>query len=187
MFGPIIRTSFLIMVLCGLTYPLTVTGIAQAIMPDKADGSLIYSEENEIIGSKLIGQSFTDPAYFHGRVSSIDYDGASSGSNNYAPSNEDMINRTKESIEAWKENNPDTPISDVPIDLLSNSGSGLDPHISPAAAYAQVKRISSITGISVEQLNKLISMYIEGRELGLFGEERVNVLTLNLELKNMAE
>ena len=179
---PIVRTSFLIMVLCGFVYPTVVTGIAQVTMPDKADGSLIYNEKHEVIGSELIGQNFTDSGYFHGRVSSIEYDGSGSGSNNYAPSNEDMINRTQESAEAWEEENPDTPISKVPVDLLTNSGSGLDPHVSPEAALAQVNRVSEKTGISKEELVSLIQKHTQGRELGLFGEERVNVLKLNLDV-----
>ncbi|WP_141432247.1 potassium-transporting ATPase subunit KdpC [Bacillus sp. 03113] len=182
LFAPIIRTSFLIMVLCGLAYPLAATGIAQVIMPEKADGSLIYNDKHEAIGSELIGQNFTDQKFFQGRVSSIENNGAGSGSNNYAPSNQDMINRTKDSIEAWKTANPDTPISEVPIDLVTNSGSGLDPHISPESASAQVSRISNITGIEQKRLEELIKEHTEGKELGLFGEERVNVLKLNLDL-----
>jgi K+-transporting ATPase ATPase C chain len=180
--SPMIRTSFVIMLLCGLLYPLTVTGIAQVIMPDKADGSLVYNEKNEVIGSELIGQSFKNPKLFHGRVSSIEYNGAESGSNNYAPSNEAMIKRTKDSLKAWEINNPETPVSEVPIDLVTNSGSGLDPHISPKAALAQVNRVSKTTGISKEELISLIKKHTEGRELGLFGEQRVNVLMLNLDL-----
>ncbi|KON90042.1 potassium-transporting ATPase subunit C [Sporosarcina globispora] len=183
--GPIVRTSFLIMLVGGLLYPLAVTGIAQAIMPDRADGSLIYNEKNEVIGSELIGQSFTSPEYFHGRVSSIEYDGAGSGSNNYAPSNQEMIDRTKDSVEAWKAANPSTPINEVPIDLVTNSGSGLDPHISPEAAFAQVGRISELTGIDQQALRDLVEKHTEGKELGLFGEERVNVLKLNLDLMEL--
>ncbi|MEK3807244.1 potassium-transporting ATPase subunit KdpC [Bacillus sp. FSL H8-0547] len=183
--GPIIRMSLVLMVFCGLVYPAAVTVIAQAAAPDKADGSLIYDENDKVIGSELIGQSFTEAGYFHGRVSSIEYNGAGSGSNNYAPSNEDMLNRTKESIKEWEKNNPETPISDVPNDLLTNSGSGLDPHISPKAAYVQVSRVSEATGIKKAKLEKLIEKHVQGKELGLFGEERVNVLKLNLDLKNM--
>lgn len=183
--GPIIRMSLVLMVFCGLVYPAAVTVIAQAAAPDKADGSLIYDENDKVIGSELIGQSFKESGYFHGRVSSIEYNGAGSGSNNYAPSNEDMLNRTKESIKEWEKNNPETPISDVPNDLLTNSGSGLDPHISPKAAYVQVSRVSEATGIKKAELEKLIEKHVQGKELGLFGEERVNVLKLNLDLKNM--
>jgi potassium-transporting ATPase KdpC subunit len=185
--GPIIRSSFTIMVLAGLVYPLASTGIAQAIMQDKADGSLIYNEEGEIVGSELIGQNFTDPMYFQGRVSAIEYDASGSGTNNYAPSNEDMINRTEESIADWKESNPETPINQVPIDLVTDSASGLDPHISVKGAEAQVNRISELTGVSKEKLQNLIEENTQGKELGLFGEERVNVLMLNLDLQALTQ
>ncbi len=180
--GPILRISFLIMIVCGFLYPVGMTGIAQVTMNDNADGSLIYNEDNELVGSELIGQHVTDPKLFHGRLSAIEFDASGSGSNNYAPSNEDMIKRTSDAIEAWTESNPDTPVSDVPIDLVTDSGSGLDPHISPEGAYAQVNRISTLTGLSIEMLNDLIEEHTEGRDLGLFGEPRVNVLKLNLDL-----
>ncbi|MGM0867436.1 MAG: potassium-transporting ATPase subunit KdpC [Bacillota bacterium] len=183
--GPIIRSSFTIMVIAGLVYPLTSTGIAQAIMPDKADGSLIYNEQNEVVGSELIGQNVSDPTFFHGRVSAIEYDASGSGSNNYAPSNEDMIHRTEESLEVWKKANPDTPISEVPVDLVTDSSSGLDPHISVQGALAQVNRISELTGVSKEKLKELIEENTQGKEWGIFGEERVNVLMLNLDLQEL--
>ncbi|AGX06914.1 potassium-transporting ATPase, C subunit [Bacillus sp. NRRL B-14911] len=185
--GPIIRSSFTIMILAGLIYPIATTGMAQAIMPDQADGSLIYNEQNEVVGSELIGQNFTDPKYFHGRVSAIEYNGAGSGSNNYAPSNGDLLQRVEESIEAWKTANPDTPISEVPVDLVTDSGSGLDPHISVEGALAQVNRIMDETGLSKDQLTKLIKENTQGKELGLFGEERVNVLMLNLDLEKLLQ
>ncbi|UAL54868.1 MULTISPECIES: potassium-transporting ATPase subunit KdpC [Metabacillus] len=183
--GPIIRMSLFLMVICGIIYPVAVTGIAQTISPAKANGSLVYDENMNVIGSELIGQSFSADSYFHGRISSIENNGAGSGSNNYAPSNADMIKRTLDSIEEWKKNNPETPVSEVPNDLLTNSGSGLDPHISPGAAYAQVKRISKATGIDQSKLENMIKQHTQGRELGMFGEEKVNVLQLNLALKNM--
>lgn len=183
--GPIIRSSFTIMILAGLVYPLASTGIAQAIMQEKANGSLIYNEEGEVVGSELIGQHFTDPTFFQGRVSAIEYDASGSGSNNYAPSNKDMINRTKETIQTWKESNPDTPVSEVPVDLVTDSASGLDPHISVKGALAQVNRISELTGVSKEKLKNLIEENTQGKELGLFGEERVNVLLLNLDLQEL--
>lgn len=183
LFAPIIRTSLVIMVFCGLLYPLASTGVAQAIMNDKADGSLLYNKDNKVIGSELIGQTFKEPGYFHGRVSSIENNGAGSGSNNYAPSNKDMIDRTKQSLADWKKENPAVPISEVPVDLITNSGSGLDPHISPEAAITQIDRVSEATGVSREKLAELVEKHTEGKELGLFGEKRVNVLKLNLELK----
>ncbi|MGH1298976.1 K(+)-transporting ATPase subunit C [Bacillus pretiosus] len=183
--SPIIRITFTFLVLCGLVYPLIVTGIAQAVMKDNADGGLIYNDKNEVIGSKLIGQNFTDPRYFHGRVSSIEYKAEASGSNNYAPSNPDLEKRVEKSIEEWKKQNRAVPVTEVPIDLVTNSGSGLDPDISPKAASVQVERISKITKVPKETLDQLIKDQTEGAALGLFGESRVNVLKLNLELQKL--
>ncbi|MED1113132.1 K(+)-transporting ATPase subunit C [Bacillus paramycoides] len=183
--SPIIRITFTFLVLCGLVYPLIVTGIAQAVMKDNADGSLIYNDKNEVVGSKLIGQNFTDPRYFHGRVSSIEYKAEASGSNNYAPSDQDLAKRVEKSIADWKVQNPSVPVTEVPIDLVTNSGSGLDPDISPQAAYVQVDRISKLTNIPKEKLEQLIKNQTEGAALGLFGEDRVNVLKLNLELQKL--
>ncbi|MGN4723668.1 K(+)-transporting ATPase subunit C [Bacillus cereus group sp. MYBK15-3] len=183
--SPIIRITFTFLVLCGLVYPLIVTGIAQAVMKDNADGSLIYNDKNEVIGSKLIGQNFTDSRYFQGRVSSIEYKAEASGSNNYAPSNPDLAKRVEKSIADWKEKNPAVPVTEVPIDLVTNSGSGLDPDISPKAASVQVNRISKLTNIPKEKLNQLIKDQTEGAALGLFGETRVNVLKLNLALQKL--
>ncbi|ENQ3077557.1 K(+)-transporting ATPase subunit C [Bacillus multifaciens] len=182
--SPVIRVTFTFLVICGLIYPLLVTGVAQAFMKDNADGSLIYNDKNEVIGSKLIGQNFTDPRYFHGRVSSIEYKAEASGSNNYAPSNPDLVKRVEESVDNWKKENT-VPVTEVPMDLVTNSGSGLDPDISPQAAYVQVDRISKITNIPKEKMNKLIESQTEGQALGLFGEDRVNVLKLNIELQKM--
>ncbi|PFR90048.1 potassium-transporting ATPase subunit C [Bacillus cereus] len=183
--SPIIRITFTFLVLCGLVYPLIITGIAQAVMKDNADGSLIYNDKNEVIGSKLIGQNFTDPRYFHGRVSSIEYKAEASGSNNYAPSNPDLEKRVEKSIEEWKKQNPSVPVTEVPIDLVTNSGSGLDPDISPNAASVQVERISKLTKIPKETLEQLIKDQTEDAVLGLFGQTRVNVLKLNLELQKL--
>ncbi|WP_407944817.1 potassium-transporting ATPase subunit KdpC [Paenibacillus albiflavus] len=178
----VIRLCVLLILLCGILYPLVSTGIAQLLMPDRANGSLVKNSSGIVIGSELIGQSFKDQKYFHGRVSSIDYNAAASGSNNYGPSNPALIDRIKQSIEDWKSNNPAVPIDQVPVDLLTNSASGLDPDISPASAFVQVPRISALTGISEEQLKQLVKEHTTGRSLGLFGEERVHVLQLNLAL-----
>ncbi|WP_088294124.1 K(+)-transporting ATPase subunit C [Bacillus mycoides] len=183
--SPIIRITFTFLVLCGLVYPLIVTGIAQAVMKDNADGSLIYNDKDEVVGSKLIGQNFTDPRYFHGRVSSIEYKAEASGSNNYAPSNPDLAKRVEKSIDDWKKQNRAVPVTEVPIDLVTNSGSGLDPDISPKAASVQVNRISKLTNIPKEKLDQLIKDQTEGAAFGLFGENRVNVLKLNLELQKL--
>ncbi|WP_152396575.1 potassium-transporting ATPase subunit KdpC [Paenibacillus guangzhouensis] len=180
-----IRVSLVFIILCGLVYPLLSTGLAQVLLPKQANGSLIKDANGTVIGSEVIGQMFKDQKYFQGRVSSIEYNAAGSGSNNYAPSNPDMLKRTQESAAAWTKSNPDVPLSEVPIQLLTNSGSGLDPHISPKSAEVQIPRISKLTGISTEQLEKLVESHTEGRDLGVFGEPRVNVLMLNIDLQKL--
>ncbi|MBU8785140.1 MULTISPECIES: potassium-transporting ATPase subunit KdpC [Bacillus] len=179
--GAMIRISLLLLIVCGLMYPLAVTGISQAVMPKKANGSLIYNRKGEVIGSELIGQQFTDPRFFNSRVSSIGYDASSSGSPNEAPSNSELLKRVKTSISEWKKENPDVPVSKLPIDLITNSASGLDPDISPAAAYAQIPRISRLTGISKAELEQLVEQHV--KKASLFSEARVNVLLLNIDLK----
>jgi len=180
-----IRISLVFIILCGLVYPLLSTGLAQLLMPKQANGSLIKDANGTVIGSEVIGQMFKDQKYFQGRVSSIEYNAASSGSNNYAPSNPDMLKRTQESAAEWTKNNPDVPLSEVPIQLLTNSGSGLDPHISPKSAEVQIPRISKLTGISAGELEKIVESHTEGRDLGVFGEPRVNVLMLNIDLQKL--
>lgn len=184
-FSIALRASLVFIVLCGILYPLVTTGAAQLLMPDQANGSLIKDSEGKVVGSELIGQNFTDPKYFQGRVSSIEYNGAGSGSNNYAPSNPDLMERTKASIEDWKLNNPEVPIGELPIDLITNSGSGLDPHITPQSAEVQIPRISKLTGVSEGELIKLVKEHTEGRDIGVFGEPRVHVLKLNLALRDL--
>lgn len=179
-----IRTSILLMIIV-MIYQLAVTGIAQVFMPHKANGSLVYDGNNQLIGSELIGQTFVSPRYFHGRVSSIEYNAASSGTPNYAPSNPDLLRRVQNSVTEWKADNPDVPVNQLPVDLITNSGSGLDPDISPASALAQIPRISSLTGIQKNTLEKLVIEHTQGRDLGLFGEERVNVLKLNMALSEV--
>ena len=185
-FFVIIRLSFVFIVLCGVIYPLTTTAIAQVLMPSQANGSLLKNGAGVVVGSELIGQNFTDPALFHGRVSSIAYKAEASGSNNYGPSNPDMLQRTKDSITQWQLDNPGIALSKLPIDLVTNSGSGLDPHITPASAIVQIPRISNLTGLSATQLEELVNEHTEGRDLGLFGEERVNVLKLNMDLLELS-
>ncbi|WP_211746073.1 potassium-transporting ATPase subunit KdpC [Paenibacillus sp. Marseille-Q4541] len=179
-----LRMSIVFMILLGLGYNLVVTGIAQLFMPYQADGSLIYDDQKQLVGSELIGQSFTEPGYFQGRVSSIEYNALGSGSANYAPSNPDLLTRTKASIEAWSSENPDVQISEVPLELVTNSGSGLDPHISPEAARVQIPRISKATGISQEELEQLVEKHISDRQFGFLGEPVVTVLELNLDLQS---
>lgn len=153
------------------------------MFPKQANGSLIHDNDGTVIGSKLIGQLFNEPEFFHGRVSSIDYQADGSGSPNYAPSHPELLERVTKFVEEWKANNPDVPISDVPIDLMTNSGSGLDPDISPEAARAQIPRISRLTGIETKQLENLVEEQTSQRTLGFLGEPSINVLQLNIELQ----
>lgn len=146
-----------------------MTGVAQTLMPDRANGSLIRDAKGNVVGSELIGQEVSDPAFFQGRVSSIGYNGAGSGSSNYAPSNPDLLQRIRDSIVAWKMDNPDVPESELPVSLITNSGSGLDPHLTPESAEVQIPRISKLTGIPAEELERLVRRHTEGRDLGLFG------------------
>lgn len=180
-----LRLSFVLLLICGLAYPLAMTGISQVVMPAQASGSLIVDENGKVLGSELIGQNFTDPKYFSGRVSSIENNAAGSGSNNYAPSNPGLIERTQKDSAAFLEANPGVKQEDIPADLLTNSGSGLDPHISPQAALVQVDRIAKARNLDPAKLRALIDEQTEGRSLGVFGEPRVNVLKLNLALDQL--
>lgn len=173
------------MMICGILYPLASTGAAQLLFPEQANGSMIKDSTGQVIGSELIGQNFTDPKWFQGRVSSIENNGASSGSNNFGPSNPALMERTKASIDAWTAQNPDVPVSQLPIALITNSGSGLDPHITPQSAMVQIPRISKLSGLSQAELETLVKGNTEGRDLGVFGEERVNVLKLNIALTKL--
>lgn len=177
-----LRSSLVFIVLCGIIYPLVTTGLAQLLFPSQAGGSLVKGQNGQVVGSELIGQSFTEPGFFQGRVSSIEYKAEASGSNNYAPSNPDLLARTEASIQQWKQDNPDVPLAKLPLALVTNSGSGLDPHITPQSALVQVPRISKATGIPETDIESLVRELTEKRDLGVFGEERVNVLKLNLAL-----
>jgi K+-transporting ATPase ATPase C chain len=177
-----IRLCLVIFVFCGLAYPFVMTGLAQVLMPDRANGSLVRNADGIVVGSSLIGQSFRSPRYFNGRVSSINYDASASGSNNYAPSNEDMLQRVKSDIAAFLQANPGVKQEDIPTDLLTNSASGLDPDISPQAARIQVPRVARERGIDPARLYALVGEHTQPRLWGIFGEARVNVLALNLAL-----
>lgn len=186
-FWAALRFSLILIVICGVLYPLASTGLAQLLFPHQANGSQLKNSEGIVIGSELIGQSYTDPQWFQGRVSSIEYNAEGSGSNNYAPSNPELLKRMQASLNDWSKNNPDIPVNLVPIDLITNSGSGLDPHITNKAAEVQISRVSKLSGVSEEKLRDLIKEASQGRDLGIFGEPRVNVLKLNLALqKEMA-
>lgn len=167
-------------VLLGVVYPLVVTGLAHAMFPDKANGQLI-EHNGRMIGSRIIGQSFTSAGYFRGRPSAAGtgYDAANSGGTNLGPTNRRLVDAVKANVAAARSENPDAP---VPIDLVTSSGSGLDPHLSPAAALFQVSRVARERRVSEADVRALVESHIEGRQLGFLGEPRVNVLELNLAL-----
>jgi potassium-transporting ATPase KdpC subunit len=167
-------------VLLGIVYPLVVTGLAQLFFKDKANGQLIVRNGN-IVGSRIIGQAFVGPGYFHSRPSAAGngYDAANSNGSQLGPTNQHLIDRVKTDVAS---NQADSPGQPVPVDLVTTSASGLDPDISPAAAEFQVSRVAKQRGISEDQVRRLIQEHTQPRQLGFLGEPRVNVLELNLDL-----
>ncbi|MCP3464210.1 K(+)-transporting ATPase subunit C [Bradyrhizobium sp. CCGUVB23] len=184
-------------VITGLAYPLAMTGIAGVLFPSQAQGSLIV-KDGKVIGSALIGQEFRDDRYFHGRLSatvapdpndstktvSAPYNAANSGGSNLGPTSKALADRLNEDVDKLKADNPGQP---VPLDLVTTSGSGLDPHISPGAAQFQVPRVAKARNMPEETLRQIVAANTEGRLLGLIGEPRVNVLALNLALDRAAK
>jgi potassium-transporting ATPase KdpC subunit len=167
-------------VILGIIYPLVVTAIAQVVFPDNAKGQLI-ERNGMVIGSRLIGQGFSSPGYFRPRPSatSTPYDAANSGGSQLGPTNKKLVDAVRANVEAARKENPDAP---VPIELVTTSASGFDPHLSPAGAAFQVPRIARERGLSAAEVQRLVDAHTEGRQLGFLGEPRVNVLELNLAL-----
>ena len=174
----------LLTVLTGLIYPLFITGIAQLIWSSKANGSLI-TKNGHVVGSNLIGQRFSKPEYFHGRPSRVDYRGSISGASNLGPTSRKFLQETQKQITQVREENKLQNNLPLPADLVLSSGSGLDPHISKEAAILQAPRVAKARHISLETVQKLIHKNTELPELKIFGQPRVNVLGLNLDLENL--
>jgi K+-transporting ATPase ATPase C chain len=167
-------------VILGVIYPLAITGIAQVAFPDQANGQLI-ERNGKVVGSRIIGQGFSAPGYFRSRPSAAGtgYDAASSAGSNLGPTNKKLVDAVKANVEAAKKENPNTP---VPVDLVTTSASGFDPHMSPAGVDFQVPRVARERGVSEADVRRLAAAHTEGRTFGFFGEPRVNVLELNLAL-----
>lgn len=167
--------------LLGLVYPLVVTGLSQLLFRDKANGQLI-AKNDAVIGSRIIAQPFTGPQYFHPRPSAAGtngYDAANSGGTNYGPTNQKLIDRVKGDVSSLQAENPGKL---VPVDLVTASGSGLDPHVTPAGAAFQIVRVAKARGVNAAEIAQLVALHTEDRQLGFLGEARVNVLELNLAL-----
>lgn len=181
--SPALRINIFFTLLLGIAYPLLITGICQVAFPRQANGSLV-AQNGMAIGSRLIGQNFSKPEYFQPRPSAAGNDGynpTASGGSNYGPTNQKLIDRVKASLEKFRKDNPDYS-GPIPADLLTASGSGLDPDISPASAAVQAMRVAKARGASFDQIRSLVASHTHGRDLGFLGEPRVNVLELNLDL-----
>lgn len=181
---PALRATLVTLVLTGLAYPLLVTGVAQILFPRRASGSLVSDETGRVVGSELLGQGFQSPAYFQPRPSAAGekgWDPMASGGSNLGPTSRKLRDRAAGAAADLQRQNPDAPGA-VPVELVAASASGLDPHLSPAAALWQVPRVSRARGVAEARVRSVVEESIEGRDLGLLGEPRVNVLLLNLAL-----
>jgi len=180
---PAIRLTIVcILFFCGV-YTLLILGIAQAT-PGKGEGETV-SINGKVVGYKLIGQKFTDDRYFWGRPSAVDYNAAGSGASNKGPTNPDYLQTVQDKIDSFLVHNPGVRKDEIPSELVTASGSGQDPDLSPAGAYVQVKRIAAIRNISEDKIRALVSKHIDKPLLGLFGTERINVLELNIDLDKL--
>lgn len=195
-----VTVTVVLMVLCGFLFPVFLTGVSQVIFKDQENGNLI-EVDGKTVGAEFVGQEFTEDYYLWSRPSAYHYNvftedeegnqtyldgseftGLASGSNNYAPSNPALVERVEADIETFLEKNPGVSREDIPADLVTASGSGLDPHISPEAAAIQVPRIAEASGLSEEEVSDIIKKHTEGKVLGIFGEDTVNVLETNIAL-----
>ena len=194
--------TVLMLIRCGFAYPAALTGLGQLIFPHQANGSLITAEGEKTddpenaVGSAIVGQDFSgDSRYFQCRISGVNYNtyteeekedgsyaGVGSGGSNLAPSNEELKQRAEKSVEEFLKNNPDVKKGDIPADLLTASGSGMDPDITPESAEIQIPSIAKNTGLTEEEIRKIVEKNTDGKTLGVFGHERVNVLKCNLEI-----
>ncbi len=177
---PAILITFVLTIITGILYPLAVTGAAQAMFRNQANGSLV-ERDGKVIGSEIIGQNFTKPEYFHPRLSQNSYDAANSGGSNLGPTNPALADRLKKDGEAFRKDNPDYT-GPLPADAITASGSGLDPEISPANALAQTARVAKARGATADAIRSLVATNTQARDLGVLGEPRVNVLKLNMAL-----
>jgi K+-transporting ATPase ATPase C chain len=183
-----VATILLAIIVCGI-YPLLVTGVGQLLFHEKANGGLILGKDGKIVGAKLIGQAFSKPEYFHGRPSAAGdkgYDAANSSGSNLGPTNQKFYDTLRSNVDSVLKDNPTLKKGEIPVDLVTASGSGLDPHISPEAALIQVDRVAAARKMGKDQLKSLVESHIEGPQLGLLGEPVVNVLMLNMDLDQLA-